>query len=183
VRGWFAGEGRIQACIACLEAEELELAGGLLPKRRELRRLPALLRSRDAVAARLVLADCGDARPALAAARALAEAGMLFEAAEVLLDLHEVTGDERSRADAARYLRRCPGASETTRGFELLSAGAESALQESAARLARRLDSIAGQGRRDSQGEGRTQPISPVSEPFGSSLWASTWHSDRQLRA
>ena len=182
VRGWFAGEGRIQAALACLEAGDSGLAERLLPKRRELRRLPTLLRVRDAVAARLVLARTGSVESLRAAADALAGAGMPYEAADALLVVHETTGHEGARAQAGAHLRRCPGAADTVRGFGVLGIGAESALQESASRLARRLDGIATKRRRGSEGRD-TRRSAPIGLSLGSSLWASTIGGDRQLRA
>ena len=182
LRGWFAGEGRTQAALGCLEAGEPELAARLLPRRRELRRLPVLLRIRDAVAARSVLVLRGDGAPLRAAATALIEAGMLHEAAEALLVLHEADGDEELLAPAADLLRRCPGAGSTLLGRRVLAAGAESALQESASRLARHLDGLAASRGRRSGPSARTTPVSAISSNLSSSLWASTMCSDQRLR-
>ena len=182
VRGWFAAEGRVQSALACLEAGRLDEAADLLPAARELRRLPALLRVRDMVAGRLTLAHTGDGAALHDAARALAEAGMCHQAATALLALWEATGDAEVRRSACQLLRRCPGVASTPAGRRVLAAGTESALQEEASRLARRLDGLAASRERRASPSARTSPVS-ISSNFGSSLWASTMHSDGHLHA
>ena len=178
VRGWFAAEGRLQAALACLEAGHPEAAAPMLPARRTVRRLPALAGLRDAVEGRLVLLRTGDGSMLRAAAVRLEELGMLHEAAAALLTL----GDQAEQRRAAWLLRRCPGAAETPDGRRVLATDSESALQESASRLAPRRDGLAARRRAASQ-SAPTPPVKVDSSDYGSSLWASTMRSDRHLRA